>query len=259
MGRPTAPEWAAHKSVGIFTWLWFVFRSTIIMLVVDNPLSWKLGFRGAVNKFDDIEGPYFVQGAPVRQVGDGQAVLASKELLDKFDPFLIVLEVKDTKGEPVRHTMIDTWQADGSGVYYFFTWTLRGKMMTDGEGRVELLTVRPGEYLNRACHNHLRVYPSDNAHRQMTTQMYICDGNDPSFMNQDMANIWRPRADRQVVSCWAVEESKDGKQYHNLPKLPAGDVDMVDAMNRWNAKLADQGVEKKLMSVGRHQIQITAY
>ena len=103
----------------------------------------------------------------------------------EFDPFLIVLELKDTKGEPVRHTMIDTWQADGSGGYYFFTWTLRGKMMTDGEGRVELLTVRPGEYLNRASHNHLRVYPSDNAHRQMTTQMYICDGNDPVFMNQD--------------------------------------------------------------------------
>ena len=60
MGRPTAPEWAAHKSVGMFTWLWFVFRSTIIMLIVDNPLSWKLGIRGDVNKFDDIEGACLV-------------------------------------------------------------------------------------------------------------------------------------------------------------------------------------------------------
>ena len=65
MGRPTIGEWAAHKSVNPLTWLWFVFRSTIIMLVVDNPLSWKLGFRGAVNKFDDIEGTHLhLRSAP---------------------------------------------------------------------------------------------------------------------------------------------------------------------------------------------------
>ncbi|KAI1791918.1 Intradiol ring-cleavage dioxygenase [Ganoderma leucocontextum] len=259
MGRPTAPEWAAHKSVGLFTWLWFVLRTSFIMVVVDNPLSWKLGLRGDGNKFDDIEGPYFVQGAPVRQVGEGQAVLASKDFLNKWDPFLIVLEVKDTKGEPVRHAMIDSWQADGSGIYYFLSWTLRGKMMTDSNGRVELLTIRPGEYMNRASHNHLRIYPADNAHRKMTTQMYICDGNDPVIMDKDLVNMWRPRRDRNVMACWALEESKDGRTYHNLPKLPGDDVDMVDAINRWNTKLEEQGVNKKLMSVGHHQIQITAY
>ena len=62
-----------------------------------------------------------------------------------------------------------------------------------------------------------------------------------------------------MVSCWALEESKDGKTYHNYPKLPEGDVDMLDAIKRWNVKLAEQGVKKRLMSVGRHQLQITAY
>ena len=103
----------------------------------------------------------------------------------EFEPLLIVLELRDTKGEPVRHTIIDSWQADGGGNYFFFSWTLRGKIITDGEGRVELLTVRPGEYFTRASHNHLRIYPSDDAHRQMTTQMYICDGNDASIMDKD--------------------------------------------------------------------------
>ena len=71
------------------------------MTVVDNPLSWILGFRGAKNRFDDIEGgscdvqnlernngtdlcligPFFIQGAPGVQVDDGQAVLSSTELL----------------------------------------------------------------------------------------------------------------------------------------------------------------------------------
>ncbi len=61
------------------------------------------------------------------------------------------------------------------------------------------------------------------------------------------------------MTCWALDGSKDGKTYHNLPVLPKDDVDMVDAINRWNAKLAEQGVQKKLISVGRHQIQLTAY
>ena len=56
-----------------------------------------------------------------------------------------------------------------------------------------------------------------------------------------------------------MEESKDGKTYHNYPKLPESDVDMLDAIKRWNAKLSEQGVKKRLMSVGRHQLQITAY
>ena len=82
MGRPSAPEWGAHKSVGLFPWLWFVFRSTIIMLVVDNPLSWKLGIRGDLNKFDDIEGacltiqPY--DKAPTHRRGPQRTLLPAR-------------------------------------------------------------------------------------------------------------------------------------------------------------------------------------
>ena len=102
------------------------------------------------------------------------------------DPYLVVLEVMDTKGEPVKNAMIDAWQADGTGAYYFFSWTLRGKMATDAKGRLELLTIRPREYAGRASHIHIRIYPADGKHRQMTSQMYMCDGNDPVHMSSDM-------------------------------------------------------------------------
>ena len=60
MSYPTVSEWAPHKGMNPFAWLWFVFRSTWLFFVVDNPLSWKLGVRGGVNQFDDIEGKFAV-------------------------------------------------------------------------------------------------------------------------------------------------------------------------------------------------------
>ncbi|TBU45196.1 hypothetical protein BD309DRAFT_1079516 [Dichomitus squalens] len=245
MGRSSIPDWAPYRRMSPLLWLWFVIRSTWVMTVLDNPLSWFLGFRGAKNRFDDIEGPFFLQGAPGVQVDEGQAVLSSTELFNKFDPFLLVLEVKDTN--------------DSSGTYYFFSWTLRGKMITDGKGRVEHILVRPGDYFSRAAHIHMRIQPANLKHNRMTTQTYLCTGNDPVHMSHDVANKFRPRPDGNMAICWATEDPKDGKSYFDLPKLPQEDVDMADAINRWNAKLKEQGLSKNIKSVGRHQIKLTAY
>ncbi|EJF62184.1 hypothetical protein DICSQDRAFT_135778 [Dichomitus squalens LYAD-421 SS1] len=56
MGRSSIPDWAPYRRMSPLLWLWFVIRSTWVMTVLDNPLSWFLGFRGAKNWFDDIEG-----------------------------------------------------------------------------------------------------------------------------------------------------------------------------------------------------------
>ena len=97
--------------------------------------------------------------------------------------------MKDTNSQPVKNAVIDTWQADHNGTYYFFSWTLRGKMVTDGKGRVELLTVRPGDYYGRAAHIHMRIEPTDPTHKPMTTQTYICTGNDPIHLSTDVCVI----------------------------------------------------------------------
>ena len=103
--QPTSlADWAPHGSVSLFTRLLSYLRSAWINLVHDNPIAWKLGLRGRANAFEDMEGectvvppvcalvnrhnskragPFFLIGAPSRQVADGQAVLASPKILNR--------------------------------------------------------------------------------------------------------------------------------------------------------------------------------
>ena len=102
------------------------------------------------------------------------------------DPFLFILDIKDTKGDPIPNATLDCWQADSGGNYYFSSWTLRGKVTTDVNGRVEILTVRPGAYANRAGHLHLMVKGTEGKHVPMTTQTYVCRGNNPQDLEGDV-------------------------------------------------------------------------
>lgn len=52
---PTVADWAPSAGVSLFTRIYSALRSSYVMLVVDNPLSWTFGFRGQ-NAQDDIEG-----------------------------------------------------------------------------------------------------------------------------------------------------------------------------------------------------------
>ncbi|PIL37621.1 hypothetical protein GSI_01315 [Ganoderma sinense ZZ0214-1] len=264
----TLVDWAPYGSVSLFTRLLSHLRSTWINLVHDNPIAWKIGLRGRANAFEDMEGPFFLIGAPSRQVADGQAVLASPEVLNQFEPFLLALTIKDTRGDPVPHATIDAWQANSVGSYYFASWTLRGKATTDAQGRLEVLTVRPGDYAGRSAHVHMRIEgPVKGKHAPLTTQVYVLRGNDPSHLGQDVpARFFRSRQDGLVVTCYAASEGQGedqgeedaSKPYRDLQKVPAEESDLCDAVSRWDAKLKGHGVSKPILSVGRHEIMLTA-
>ncbi|KAI0363537.1 aromatic compound dioxygenase [Pilatotrama ljubarskyi] len=257
----TVADWAPHIGVGLLTRLISFIRSAWIMVVVDNPLAWSFGFRGR-NEKDDVEGPFYILGAPQRQIEDGRAVLAPAALLNKYGPFLFLFEVKDDKGEPIPHATLDWWQADPDGSYYFASWTLRGKVQTDAHGRVEVLSIRPGDYGSeiigrRAGHIHLMVSGVSGKHRPMTTQAYVCPGNSTDHMKTDPAKYARGYRPGNMMTCWSIPPANGDEKYWGLPELPEDDLDARARIGWWNARLKEHRIHRDIIAVGRQDYKLT--
>jgi len=97
--------------------------------------------------------------------------------------------VLDESGRPMRHQLIEIWQANSAGRYLHKNdqhdapldpnFTGNGRAMTDSEGRYEFLTIKPGAYpwrnhFNawRPAHIHFSLFGNAFATR-LVTQMYF--------------------------------------------------------------------------------------
>jgi protocatechuate 3,4-dioxygenase beta subunit len=97
--------------------------------------------------------------------------------------------VVDEDGRPIRHTLVEIWQANAAGRYQHKNdqhdapldpnFTGCGHALTDSEGRYRFVTIRPGEYpwgnhynAWRAAHIHFSVFGPAFATR-LITQMYF--------------------------------------------------------------------------------------
>jgi protocatechuate 3,4-dioxygenase beta subunit len=97
--------------------------------------------------------------------------------------------VLDTDGRPVRHTLVEVWQANAAGRYVDPVdahpapldpnFTGAGRCLTDGEGRYRFVTVKPGAYpwqnhenAWRPAHVHFSLFGTQLASR-LVTQMYF--------------------------------------------------------------------------------------
>jgi protocatechuate 3,4-dioxygenase, beta subunit len=118
--------------------------------------------------------------------------------------------VLDSAGQPVPHTLIETWQVNGAGRYAdpvdaaFFpldpNFTGAGRCITGPDGSFEFLTLRPAAYpgqrggLYRPSHIHVSVFGPYLANR-LITQCYFADDpllqRDPIFQSVDNANAMR--------------------------------------------------------------------
>ena len=111
----------------------------------------------------DIEGPFYLAGAPERQ-----------RLV--HDPRLFIHgTVRDTRCRPMRDAVMEIWQADEHGEYDVTGPRMRGVLRTDERGAFALETVFPGRYLNgptyRPRHIHVKVHA--NGRPSLTTQLYF--------------------------------------------------------------------------------------
>lgn len=121
----------------------------------------------------DAEGPYFTKGSPVRATKI--AALTEPGVPLRVEGRLFGPDCKT----PLVGYALDIWQADASGTYYVAGQTayrLRGKVVTDANGRYRFETVLPGRYGDaagiRPAHLHAKVLTPMGG-SLLTTQLYF--------------------------------------------------------------------------------------
>ena len=116
---------------------------------------------------DNLEGPFYKEGAPHR------AVLASSR--DKGTPLVLSGLVMSRSCTPLANAELDIWHANADGAYDNEGYKFRGALTTDANGRWQLRSIVPGRYLNgrtyRPAHVHVKVRAKK--HEELTTQLYF--------------------------------------------------------------------------------------
>ncbi len=121
-------------------------------------LSDTLGFSSLIDlvNHSDVEalateptilGPFYVPDSPERAFGETMV-----EYEDGGEVAIFRGVVTDTAGNPLEGVLLDVWQNAATGFYAVQqpdeqpATNLRGRYLTDGEGRYEIRTVRPVPY-----------------------------------------------------------------------------------------------------------------
>ena len=125
--------------------------------------------------------------------------------------------VLDGDGRPVRHQLVEIWQANAGGRYIHKrddhpaaidpNFTGVGRCLTDGEGGYEFTTIKPGPYpwknhrnAWRPAHIHFSLFGTDFTQR-LVTQMYF--PGDPLFaLDPIYQSILDPRARDRLVAAY---------------------------------------------------------
>jgi len=145
-----------------------------------------------------------------RDVGALEADLTIQHTGEPVGERMVVTgRVMDSDGRPVRHQLVEIWQANAAGRYIHrrdqhpapidphFTGT--GRCLTDGDGRYRFTTIKPGPYPWKNHHNawrpahiHFSLFGTDFTSR-LITQMYF--PGDPLFA---LDPIYQSIADQQA-------------------------------------------------------------
>jgi protocatechuate 3,4-dioxygenase beta subunit len=125
--------------------------------------------------------------------------------------------IVDGDGHPVRHQLVEVWQATAAGRYVHKrdqhpapvdpAFTGVGRCLTDEDGGYSFVTIKPGPYpwrnhLNawRPAHIHFSLFGTDFTQR-MVTQMYF--PGDPLFaLDPIYQSITDPRARERLVATY---------------------------------------------------------
>ena len=152
---------------------------------------------------DDIMGPYFFEGAPLRTViahldEPGERLFISGRIL------------QNDCESPISGAMLEVWHPNDAGCYSIVEdcptgnpsndyYNLRGKMFSDINGQYNFETILPGYYEPRPRHIHIKITtPNEEV---LVSQLYFED--DP-FCESDP---WCQDANDRIIS---LEENEFG-------------------------------------------------
>jgi protocatechuate 3,4-dioxygenase beta subunit len=135
---------------------------------------------------DDILGPYYKAGAPLRE----NIIPVTVDT----DPLIIKGKVFSHCAVALAKADVEIWNADENGAYdtselYLF----RGKYATLADGLYRFKTIIPGRYLNgsvyRPSHIHLRI--TAPGHQELVSQIYFKE--DPFISTDPWASATKAR------------------------------------------------------------------
>ena len=160
----------------------------------------------------DRTGPAFGEGA----VEAAEADLTRQHEGEPLGERIVVSgRVLDRSGKPIRHTLVEVWQANAAGRYIHHVdqhpapldpnFTGAGRCMTDDDGGYRFVTVKPGAYPWKNHHNawrpahiHFSLFGRAFTDR-LVTQMYF--PGDPLFDADPIFNSVRdPAAQQRLIS-----------------------------------------------------------
>jgi protocatechuate 3,4-dioxygenase, beta subunit len=159
--------------------------------------------------------------APVFGHSDVAAVESDLTIQGGGDPVgeraLVTGRVTDGEGRPVRHQLVEIWQANAAGRYRHRAdqhpapldphFTGNGRCLTDGDGRYRFVTIKPGPYpwrnhrnAWRPAHIHFSMFGTDFTQR-LVTQMYF--PGDPLFpLDPILQAVVDPAARQRLVATY---------------------------------------------------------
>jgi protocatechuate 3,4-dioxygenase beta subunit len=189
------------------------YRSTRLRAPLHTPVDLP-------HRLTEVTGPLLGEG----RVSPADADLTRQHAGEPQGQRIIVHgRVLDGNGRPVPDTLIEIWQANAGGRYRHVVdnwpspldphFTGLGRALTDGQGRYEFTTIKPGAYPWR---NHDKAWRPAHIHfslfgrafiQRLVTQMYFPD--DPLFFQDPIFNAIPESARHLAISRFDHERTAD--------------------------------------------------
>ena len=148
------------------------FKKLSILIISASALAFStMPNAGCIPTQHDVEGPYYLPGAPFR------TVIANPD--EPGERLIIKGTISGPDcTTPLPRALVEVWQTDAGGAYYYEDkgYRLRGQLRSDKNGNYEFQTIKPGRYRigdlgYRPAHIHIKV--SHPGYTTLVTQIYF--------------------------------------------------------------------------------------